>query len=355
MTKKTILTFFITVILVLFRNYSFEKKSFVASPQKYDTLTINTVRIIEYKPVDVYNQKNISSTKIAQATPGDSIVISSIAEDWCTISFRDVAGFSQTKILSSYSSPDGTAKWKIWLKHNYKADKLNFWLLNIGLLGILVGLYPVFSAFDKTILKLKGNNICKHSRNKVSQFLLESLVPDFRLFYKCGILGGVLILGVAIFDNNAYLAMLEYKLHYLMYGSTIYGTALFAIITFLLVLLLLEMAGSILFYGTIFGSIRSVALLLASPTIVVITIALILPVLMVVTAVGLLKAFTKVGSGGSSPTPGSSFEVTHLRACPACGGSGKTGSGVFGSCGMCSGQGRVKYNSNGQMRGSING
>jgi hypothetical protein len=353
MTKKTILIFFITVIVVLFRNYTFEKNVFVASPKKYDTLTTNVARIIENKPVDLYCKKNISSTKIAQITPGDTVVISSITEDWCKISYKNLAGYSQAKILSSYSSPDGTAKWKIWLKHNYKADRWNFWVLNIGLLVILIGLYPVFSAFDKTVLDLKGNTVSKHSRNKVSQFFLESLVPDFRSFYKCCIIGGALILGVAIFDNNAYLSMVEFKLPYLIHGLNTSGTALFAIVTFLLVSLFLEMAGSVLFFGNLFGSIRSIALLIACPIIIVITIALVLPVLMVLTAGIVLKGFSKVNAGSSTPKPGSTFEVTHLRTCPSCGGSGKMGDGLFGGCGTCCGQGKVKYNSIGQMKGPI--
>lgn len=353
MNKKTIFIFIVTAILVLVRNNSFEKNEFVPSPTKIDTLATKAVRIIENKPVILYSKNDTSSETIAQLNPGDTVVVLAVTEDWCRVSAKRLEGNSPAKILKSYSSLTDTPKWKIWLKHNYKGDKWQFWVLNIILIVILIGLRPVFLAFDQTVLKIKEYSVSIQSSNKVCQFFLDLLVPDFKPFYKNCIVSGALIIGVAIFYNDAYLLMLEYKLPYLISESHISGMALFAILTFIIVSLFFEITGSFLYYGYLFGSIRSIGLLISTPIIIVLTIALFMPVLMVLTALFLLKAFAKVNPVSSTSKPSSSSEETHLQVCPACGGSGKTGTGLFGGCSMCCGQGRLKYNTKGEMKGRV--
>lgn len=353
MLKKIFFIIFFTTILVLVRNSSIQKTEFIPSPKQYDTLVIDVIRVVENKPVAMYSKMDTSSSKIAQLKPGDSIVISAITKDWCKVSSKKQEGYSYEKLLKSYSSPHGTPKWKIWLKHNYKGDKWKFWVLNIILLGTLIFLLPAFLAFESTFLKTDVNSVINQSRNKLIRFLLETFVPDFRSFYKICIASGILIIGVAIFDNNAFLSMIQYKLPYLFNESHIYGLVLFVIIAFTSLWMLFEIAGSFLYYGYSKGGIRTIALIISSAIIIVLTIALFMPVLIVLTTLFLLSALAKVDpvklfSNSSSPK-----EETYLATCPACGGTGKKGDGLFAGCGMCSSTGKVKYNRNGQYKGSL--
>jgi MFS family permease len=351
MTKKLVFILAVALLLFIIRNYFSQQVDYSQRVVHSDSLAVGSVRIVDGGGFELYKKTDVHGAVAANVATNDTIVIAGIIKNWCKIGFKGMYGYRYSYEIESGSELAGTPKWRIWMKHNYRVDRWMFWILSILLLVALYAVLPAFAFVEGRVLGKEDERSIRYPSGTVQRFLFQLFVPDFQTLYIISIATGALMMFVALFFNSAFTTFSQFGLLYLLHDSHTISSVLFTVLSFAAVAGIVEVAGSFLYFNGYQSAMRSLCLLIAATIALVLSIAVFLPVMLILAGAFILKIIAGSGSGSggtstsSSTTKKTSVDDYFFSSCPACNGSGRTGrpGSVFPGCGLCASTGRVKH------------
>ncbi|HNY32715.1 MAG TPA: hypothetical protein PKO15_17660 [Fibrobacteria bacterium] len=347
MNRRLALLLAVTAILLASIQYFLPGRQFrPSSSSAADLLRPGAARIADPEPLTLFPKKAAGPQRMVQVPALDTFLVAGIDGKWCAIRYRGTNGFADCDEARMNSIPLDSPGWRIWLRHNYKADRWQFWVLNVSLIALLVLLRPGFRHFERRILRNGAGGAPGRSGSRVGRFLSSLLQPNFDHLYFLCILAPAGCIGVAMFDNDALLSLFQFKFDYVLHGRGAAASILSGMCLAVVVGVGLEIAGGFLAYGFKPGILRGIGVLVAGALTTATTIAAIMPAILLLCGFLALMVFGSMG-GASAPSrnPGGRADDSYEGVCPACGGTGKTGTSgsVFGGCGRCGSTGRVRH------------